>query len=165
MTNGSNHDSDSEVSVDDNCNEIIENLDHPLWQDHPETYFKKYAITINVQPTRFMNKRQWAKYTHDQQKLILSRIENALRRNNPSIKMQKLMFEVCPKLNQIHFHALYEMPELFRTELEAYYARTCGTIANKNTKTDSKSVWRHLDIQEIYDEQGWIKYISKDNNK
>lgn len=157
------HSDDSAIS-DTNDNEVMSSLTHSLFSDHPSLQMKKYAITLNIQPTRYMNKRQWAKYTHEQQKGILTRVEGALRRNNPSIVQEKIMFEVCPALNQIHFHALYSMPAIYKVELEAYFQRVCGSIVTKKTDL-TKEQWRHLNVQEVYDEQGWIKYISKDANK
>jgi len=156
--------SDDSAIEDTNDNKIMSSLKHKLFSDHPSLAFKKYAITINIQPTKYMNKKQWKKYTHDQQRAILTRIEGALRRNTPSIILETIMFEVCPILNQIHFHALYSMPAIFKVELEAYFQRVCGTIVTKSTDL-SKEQWRHLDIQEVYDTNGWINYITKDQPK
>lgn len=116
---------------------------------------KRYGITVNIQPTKLMNKRQWRKYTPVQQTGILQRVEKALRRENPSIKLIELHFETCPTLKNIHFHALYEMPEQFKAQLETYYARF--------TSTDEKTInpWRTLDVTELYDEAGWLQYIRK----
>jgi len=53
----------------------------------------------------------------------------------------------------MHIHALYEMPEEYKAEMETYYNRICSDPTNN---------WNHLKIDPIFDEQGWIKYISKD---
>jgi len=120
----------------------------------------RYAITVNISPHKLMNKKKWSTYDHSRQRLILARVEARLRKNNPSIVLESLYYETCPTLNQIHFHALYTMPTEFKAELETYYNRICST-------TDAKTIkpWRHLDIQQIYNEEGWLKYIQKDQKQ
>jgi len=140
--------------------------------DHPDYFPKglntplfknqvfKYAITVNVASTKFMNRKQWHLYTNEQQRSQLTRIEAAFRRNNPSVKLIEIQYEVCPpplKPN-IHFHALYEMPRLFKYEMMTHYDRICSST---NAKT--KDPWRHLDVQNIVaGEQQWLDYIRKD---
>jgi len=119
----------------------------------------QYAITINICPNKLMNKRKWKLYSHDQQRQILTRIEKASRVKNISINLMKLNFEICPILNQIHFHALYEMPSEFISGLEAYYKRV---ISMPDMNGDTTKQWRHIDVQRVFSEEGWIKYISKD---
>lgn len=121
---------------------------------------KQYAVTVNIHPYKCMNKKRWFTYTHDQQRNQLMRIENKLRLNNPSIKLLNFSFEIAPAINDdeyrnIHFHALYEMPESYKAELETYYNRICQATS------DTKQPWKHLDIQEIYSKSGWLKYIYK----
>jgi len=118
-----------------------------------------YAVTINVQPSRLMNKKQWRNYTQDQQTSQLTRIEQAIRRDNPSIVLKKICFEICPVLQQVHFHALYEMPPLFRSVLESYYERVLGSTGVQTNP------WRHIALEEVYNEQGWIDYITKAQTK
>lgn len=117
---------------------------------------KMYAITINIKPTKYMNNKQWRNYDHDNQIKILERIEQRFIRDHPSIKRVKLVFEECPTLKNMHFHALYEMVPLFVCEMEAYYDRICN---GDNIETRNK--WRFMDSQEIYDMQGWLTYITK----
>lgn len=117
----------------------------------------KYAITVNVLPFKKMNRKLWYTYSHDKQREILGRIEAKFRRDTPSVKLLELHYELCPsedKFHNIHFHALYEMPEEFVAELETYYKRVCFDSSNKN--------WRYLDIRPIFDLSGWLKYITKD---
>lgn len=148
---------DSEID-DTNDNDFMKVLRKPLFggvsQDVSPTDVISWGITVNIKPTIFINKKQWKLYDHDKQKAILTRIEAKLRKDNPSIVLKKLMFEVCPKIKNIHFHALYEMPSIFESTIETYYHRVC----NKGDTTG----WRVIDTQPIYDEEGWIKYISKD---
>lgn len=118
--------------------------------------YKRYAVTVNIQPTKMMNKRQWRKYDSVQQTGILQRLEAALRRHNPSIKLIELHYETCPNLKNIHFHALYEMPEEFINEVETYYNKFTST--DENTKTP----WRTLDISEVMSEAAWLQYIRKE---
>jgi len=116
-----------------------------------------YAVTVNVKPDKCMNRKKWRNYTHDQQIGILTRIEKAFRRDNPSVMMKRLEFEECPTLKQIHFHALYLMPKIFVSTMEQYYMRTINGNDDNTLKP-----WIHLKVKEIYDEAGWCKYISKD---
>lgn len=116
------------------------------------------AVTVNIQPTKLMNKRQWRKYSPEQQTAQLSRIEAAFRKKTPSCVLKEIHYETCPVVKNIHFHALYEMPSIFRPELETYYNRICSSTDEKTTVP-----WRHLDLQEVYDVAGWLKYIRKNN--
>lgn len=122
---------------------------------------KLYGLTVNIQPTKLMNKKQWNKYNKDQQMAILGRIERGSRKGNPSIELKELNYEVCPKLGNIHFHALYKMPRMFVSQLEAYYKRVLDS-SDSNTKIK----WRYLDIiQIIGTSDNWIQYIRKDKDK
>lgn len=119
--------------------------------------FKLYGITVNILPFKSMNKKRWFTYSHDKQREILARIESRFRKDNPSVKLKEIHYELCPstdKFHNIHFHALYKMPVIFKAELETYYNRICLDKSNKN--------WRHLDIKEINNVDQWLKYIRKD---
>jgi len=126
--------------------------------DEEDDATRKYAITVNICPNKLMNKRKWKLYNHDQQRQILTRIEKASRVKNPII-LEKLNFEVCPVLNQIHFHALYSMPSEFLSGIEAYYQRVIGMPEIKGEKSKE---WRHIVSKPIFAEKGWTDYISKD---
>lgn len=126
--------------------------------DEEDDATRKYAITVNICPNKLMNKRKWKLYNHDQQRQILTRIEKASRVKNPII-LEKLNFEVCPVLNQIHFHALYSMPSEFLSGIEAYYKRVIGM---PDIEGDKSKEWRHIVTKPIFAEEGWTKYISKD---
>lgn len=118
-----------------------------------------FAITINLSPFKLMNKKRWFTYSHDKQQSILTRLENKFRQLTPSIKLQKLVFEIAPAVNNcdtfrnIHIHALYQMPEMYVSEMETYYNRICNDPTNN---------WKHLKIDKVFNEKGWIDYISKD---
>jgi len=172
MSSNKSEDLDTESSECSDFNdllveEVIQKLRHPIFR-------RKYGVTVNVQPTRYINKRQWKKYTHDQQIKILTRMEASIRRRTPSIKLIELHFEVCPTLKNVHFHALYEMPVFYVSELEAQWSRLVGNIITSRSKTDQLSLWRYLDIKEIKprlnsdgnpDEADWLAYIRKDEKK
>lgn len=118
---------------------------------------KYFGITVNILPYKSMNKKRWFLYTHDKQRDILSRIESKFRKNNPSVQLIELHYEICPStddFHNIHFHALYNMPDVFKAELETYYNKICSDKSNKN--------WRHLDIKEINNKESWLNYIRKD---
>lgn len=158
-------DSDSEIEIDEN--HIMASIKRPLFKQSRETQSvrtsdvhidgtSQFAVTVNIQPTKHMNKRQWKKYEPAEQIKILGRIEARLRKDNPSIVLKEIHYETCPTLKQIHFHALYEMPQIFQTTMEAYYNRVCGSTGEQ-TKP-----WRHLAIEPIYNRKGWLEYIRKE---
>lgn len=163
-------DTDSEIEIDENY--VMASIKRPLFNRRisakgisPSDAYSStdtitsFAVTVNIQPTRHMNKRQWKKYEPAEQIKILGRIEARLRKDNPSIVLKEIHYETCPTLKQIHFHALYEMPRIFQTTMEAYYKRVCGSTGEQ-TKP-----WRYLDISEIRDKEAWFKYIRKDMKK
>jgi len=159
------------MDPDTNDNELIKNLTGPLFGQQsrkgnvssndviPEDCNTPiyYAITVNPQPTCKLNKKCYRSYTEDQQIAVLSRIEAALRRKHPDIQLVELRFEICPKLLQWHFHALYEMPPLYFTTVWAYYKRIMDT-----TDAKTKTAWRYIDLQPVYNKAGWEQYIRKD---
>lgn len=162
------YDINSDVECDNSCNccntiKLTRNLFRKVdisprvQRDDIYNNVKLYGITVNILPFKLMNKKRWFTYSHDKQREILSRIEARFRKDNPSVLLGELHFEICPspdEFHNIHFHALYSMPELFVAELETYYNRICFDKSNKN--------WRHLDIKIINNKDAWIKYITKD---
>lgn len=140
------------TDYDHECSVILARLTKPLFKP----VSNKYAITVNIQPTKRMNKRHWRLYSHAQQKAMLGRIEARFRLLNPSVKLRALNYEVCPVLNQIHYHALYEMPFNYKWEMETYYKRICDATDGQTTIP-----WRYLDIRPIDSEAGWLQYIQK----
>lgn len=144
----------SPESSDTDCTKIIKRLKRPIFKDT----LHQYGITVNIQPTKKMNRRYWKLYTPDKQRDILSRIEAKFRALTPSVKLIELHFETCPTLKNIHFHALYEAPSAFKVEMEAYYRRVCCSD-DDNTKIP----WRYLDIKLITGGNSeWLDYIRKD---
>lgn len=166
----SNSDYDSEVSVDDGTSVILEKLSRPLFSvkqslvrdntsvsgDADNLLAYGYAVTINICPNKKMNKKVWKTYSHEQQSKILLRIESAMRRDNPSIKLTELHLEICPSLQQIHLHALYDMPELFVSTMEAYWQQRVADIR------PSTIPWRYIDISKVRNRNDWLQYIRKD---
>lgn len=138
---------------DRELNKLIGRLRGPLFR--PVVPKKLYAVTVNIRPGKLINKRPWRMYKHDRQIEILTRMEACMRRRTPSIELVKITFEICPVLNQIHFHALYSLPEHYNAEILTYWNRLC------EDPTALKE-WRHIVIEEVYNTAGWIKYISKD---
>jgi hypothetical protein len=120
---------------------------------------QKIAVTVNISPNKLMNKKVWKTYSHDKQRLILAKLEAHFRRVTPSVRLVRIEYEICPTVKNIHFHALYECPLNYESTIECYWMR----ISNTDKKTITP--WRHLDIQNIYDEKGWLHYISKDIRK
>lgn len=119
---------------------------------------KQYAITVNIKPTKVMNGRLWKLYTPDHQIKILTRMEKCIRSKNPSINLCELHFETCPRTRMIHFHALYLLPDSFKSVLETFWARFSGDDAK------TKTPWRIFHSAEIYDDAGWLAYIRKDQD-
>lgn len=128
---------------------------------HPEIV--QYAVTINICPDKFINRRKWRLYTHDQQRKILLSLNNHcmekvfsyLEDKHPAtydlIYIKEIRFEVCPTLQQVHFHALIETDELSKI------------LYLNRWQTYNVANWRISDCQEIYDEEGWVSYINKMN--
>lgn len=112
-----------------------------------------WAVTVNPDPFVKCNKRAYNKYSFDEQVKILTRIESAMRRDNPTIVLVKLVFETCPKLKQAHYHALYQMPMMFISTMDNY-------LSHRLKRTNGPS-WRMYVAKPIHDEEGWIQYITK----
>lgn len=111
------------------------------------------AVTVNPDPYVLMNKKKYSSYSHDKQHDILRRIEAALRRTYPDIKLVEIQFEECPTLKQIHFHALYSTPAFMHCEMSNFWkTRIC--------RTNSPS-WTYIKSEIVYDKTGWINYIRK----
>lgn len=165
------NDINSDVECAESCNccntiKLTRNLfrkvsvsDRPTGDDILDN-IKYYGITVNILPWKLMNRKRWCTYSHDKQREILARVEARFRKNNPSVLLKELHYELCPspdEFHNIHFHALYLMPAIFKAELETYYNRICFDKSNKN--------WRHLDIKEINNVDQWLKYIRKYTDK
>ena len=115
--------------------------------------FNLIACTVNICPDKSLNKKRWKTYTHEQQRDILFRIERSMRKVTPSVKLHKLIYEVCPILNNIHFHALYECPKIYISTIENFW---------RSKKYNPSNDWRVVQTELIYDYDGWFKYIHKD---
>ena len=102
-----------------------------------------------------VNNKQWSTYDHDQQRKALGRIEASFRSKNPSVVLHRIEYEICPASKNIHFHALYEMPELFVSTLQNYWDKF-----NVNDSA-TRVLWRHLDIRPCTNIRGWLEYITK----
>lgn len=164
-------DVDSMLSTDERDMSIMQRLKRPLFTKERKlqgvspsdviaieghnSVPQMYAITVNIQPTKKMNSKQWQKYTFAEQKAILTRVELSIRKKNPSINLKQLVFEECPKLHQIHFHALYEHTSEWNDTLLANLNRICGSTGRQTNP------WRTVDSQLVYNIQGWIEYINK----
>lgn len=154
-------DSDNLIEdLTDGCAELIRRLNRPLWPARANTssgdVVPRYAVTLNICPNKKMNNKIWKTYDHIKQTGQLQRLEAYMRRMNPSIQLVEMHFEICPGLNQVHFHALYEMPKEFVSTMENFWREK---VADKKPTIKP---WRYLDIQPIYNQQGWVEYIRKD---
>lgn len=118
-----------------------------------------YAVTVNIQPTKKMNNRQWRLYTPEKQTAQLMRIEKSFRDKNPSCKLVEIHFETCPTLRNMHFHALYQMSDEIKDHYVLHFNRICGSTGEQ---TDP---WRHLDCEPVRSKEAWIAYIRKDRHK
>lgn len=159
----------SSDSFQDEANDIINHLTGPLFNrgaslsersEQLQSNSIHYAVTFNPDPLKFFNRRRYNKYSHDQQTRMLTRIEQALRRDNPSIELVKLNFEIAPTLQQIHFHALYKMPEIFASTVENYFKKY-----DSDRILDNGNSWPTIRVEKVYDIPGWLKYIRKDECK
>jgi hypothetical protein len=140
----------------------MEALTYKMDKTHEANYlegleYHEYGVTVNIQPTQKMNKRLWKHYSYDQQRQQLVRIEAAFRRLHPHVSLMNLHFEIAPSLFQIHFHALYFMPEIAVEQMQIYWKKWSST----NEKT--LIPWRHLHIMRIKNgNKEWLQYIAKD---
>lgn len=116
---------------------------------------RHYAVTVNLHSQKKVNRKAWFRYTDDQQRGILTRIEYAFRRDTPSVKLHSIAFEKAPSSGNIHFHALYEMLPIFQTTVENYWSKHAMLGEHDNP-------WRHLDIRIVHNIKGWMDYINKE---
>jgi len=128
---------------------------------HDDTLDMPYIVTVNPAPNKLLNRKKYRLYSEEQQRAMLLRIEAALRRDNPSIKLLELHFEKCPSSGMVHFHALYNMPILFESTMVNYYNRIMSMVDSNTTGEP----WRHLDIQICNNKSAWLQYIRKDSVK
>jgi len=132
--------------------------DQPPVDQPPDTTL--VACTVNIKPNKVMNRRRWKLYSQDQQRNLLTRLESSFRNKTPSVKLKILTFEVCPKLGQVHFHAMYECPRIFMSTIHNYWnEKVDGNDLN------TKEPWRHIVLEEVYDQKGWIQYITKQSTR
>lgn len=117
----------------------------------------KLAVTVNIKPTFRMNNKLWYKYDQEKQMSILTRLEAKCRSLIEDCELTKLVFEQCPSNDMTHFHALYTCEDTLRvsSKMMEYWAKFSGN--DKYTKIP----WRVILCDDVYDEQGWIKYITK----
>jgi len=152
---------DSILSVPQKDADIEDSISDADIEDMPSDILL-YAVTINICPNKYMNKKKWSTYSHDQQRKILSRVENSFRRKTPSVELKKLVFEECPTLKQIHYHALYRMPSEHKSEMETYFLKR---VNMPGVMRDPSKAWRAVRIDPIFDEDGWLEYITKTHEK
>jgi len=115
----------------------------------------KWAITINPCPNKLYNKKKWGKYTNAEQELILCRVISKLTTTHPSIQCLSKYFEKCPSNGQTHLHGLFEYSVFWHSTLENWVNHSF------EWKSDVEP-WRHLDVQPIFNLEGWKEYITKD---
>jgi len=118
---------------------------------------EQWAVTVNISPNKFINKKPWKNYSAERQTSILERILTQLTTKNPSIALLEYRFEVCPIITQIHVHALFECAREWVTTIENWIHHSCEWKDDKSSPR-----WRHLQIDPIFSKEGWIKYINKD---
>jgi len=121
-----------------------------------DTKICKFAVTINPDPFYFMKRadRPYKSATHKEQQGFIKYAIASLERDNPSVSHTTIMYEVCPKLKQIHAHCIVEMPLIYVSTYVNYMKRV---ICRHNSPS-----WRHTEVEQIYNRQGWINYITKD---
>lgn len=119
---------------------------------------KKYGVTFNPDPLKHFNNKQYCKYTNDQQRAMLGRIEQGFRKQQQlgDVHLVELHYELGPATETIHFHSLYEMDDDTKDRMIQYYSKYT------NTNPTSGRTWPHLDIKLINNEEAWKCYIRKD---
>lgn len=117
----------------------------------------KLAVTVNIKPTFRMNNKLWYKYDHEKQISILTRLESKCRGRIEDCELDKLVFEECPNTKMIHFHALYTCDDTLRVAscIMDYWAKFSGN--DRFTRIP----WRVVKCDDVFNERGWLKYITK----
>lgn len=123
---------------------------------------RHYAVTVNIKPSKLMNRRRWDMYTHDKQRAMLTRLERNMRKGIEGLFLKCLHFEVCPRLRNIHYHAWYgttlcDLDVIGR--IRAYWDKHTGDSITTIIP------WRIVVIKEIFDKRGWLEYITKDQRR
>lgn len=127
----------------------VDNDDIEVYND-PELDTGLICMTLNICPEKKVNNKKWKTYSNEQQKAILTRLENAFRRQTPSVTLNMLTFEICPTLKNVHIHALYNAPNFFRHEIDTYWL----------SKFDLPG-WRTIITEPCHNRDAWLTYISK----
>lgn len=152
--------SDSEDS-DDNTAQVLAKLNRPLFNgaQAPEASadnVQYYAVTINPDPYMKVNNKKYSSYTDGQQRAMLLRMHNAVLRDNPTIVCEDMVFEKCPKLKQAHYHCLMRCPQIWLSTYTNYLQR--------RLVRDNSPSWRFAVVKEVFDYQGWIDYMYKEQH-
>lgn len=115
-----------------------------------------WGVTLNIHSNKKMNGKRWGDYMQSSQKDILTRLFlSCVKKFN--IELHKLVYEVAPASKNIHLHAMVTQSAYDDAEMADFFDKRCN-VNNKQTIIP----WRHLKTELIWDEQGWIKYIMKD---
>lgn len=135
----------------------------------PLTKYEYYGVTFNPCPgwkcnlfdKNVKNSNVKQKYTDHsfviQEKIIKKIVDNFLK-NNPSFSMHANVYEICPKAQQIHLHALFSCPVSpveHKYEMITYFSKYCPK-GNRD--------WRTIHVDELLtrrDKERWIEYLQK----
>lgn len=118
-----------------------------------------YGVTFNPHPLRLFNKKQYRKYTQEQQRSLLQKIEADLRKFNPTIELIELHYEIANIHSTVHFHGMYSMDYGDVDIMRKHYGKYEFKCHHDNKP------FKHFDLQLVKFENHWLSYIRKDSKK
>lgn len=121
----------------------------------------EYAVTFNICNNKYINGKKWDSYTSDKQVNCLTRkLSSYAKDYGADIDYNRWVFEKCPKTQQMHVHCV------IKCENEE---DMCDMVSHINQV--HKPLGKSADIsyvtfmaRRIFDEDGWVNYLNKDQN-
>jgi len=135
-------------------------------EEKEDVIIKSFAVTVNICPNFKCNyfdrqvvnsnvKKKYKDHSYKIQQQIMQKMQEALLKRNPSITCKAYYYEICPKILQVHLHALYECPDEFKYQLSSHYTKY---------EPNGNATWRTIQIDELEsakDVKVWCQYIQK----
>lgn len=134
--------------------------EEPIWYQNgfkDPKYENKitYALTLSICGNERIGRKLWKNHPFNVQEVLLESKMDTLSKEF-GFKTRRYVFEIGPKEGNKHIHALIdfdketEIDEDFKAHINSgYYIPNYSTVM----------------LVPVYDEAGWIKYISKDIDK
>jgi hypothetical protein len=113
-----------------------------------------YAFTINVSTKKFVNHRQWSKYSHDDQKSILNKIINNAIDKCPYIEHCEFYYELT-KQNIFHVHGMFSTD--FET-VDKFQELIHNELGLPSVDPERVCFIKETQVDKTY----WVNYMKKD---